>query len=83
MPGAGRTTKFKDNFPSKHFMYYFMRRHPRRSFLRANNIKHSRAGVSREDIQKFFQHFAKTVEGVPAANIWNYDKTNLPRRPWH
>jgi hypothetical protein len=78
---AGRTTKFKDNFPSKHFMYYFMRRHPQLSFRKANNIKRSRAGVSREDIEKFFQHFAKTVEGVPAANIWNYDETNLRDDP--
>jgi DDE superfamily endonuclease/helix-turn-helix, Psq domain len=78
---TGRTTKFKNNLPSKHFVYYFMRRHPELSFRKANNIKRSRAGVSREEIQEFFAHFTKTVEGVPACNIWNYDETNLRDDP--
>jgi hypothetical protein len=33
--------------------------------------------VSKKEVEKFFEHFSKTVEGVPAYNFWNFDKTNF------
>jgi hypothetical protein len=78
---AGRTTVFKDNFPTKKFVIGFLARHKELSFRKANNIKRSRAMVSREEVEKFFEHFSKTVEGVPASNIWNFDETNFKDDP--
>lgn len=45
------------------------------------NIKRSRAAVSRADINSFFDNFSKTVEGVPPSNVINYDETNLSDDP--
>ncbi len=39
------------------------------------------AFVSKEEVEKFFEHFSKTVEGVPAYNICNFDKTNFKDDP--
>ncbi len=35
------------------------------------------AMVSKKEVEKFFEHFSKTVEGVPAYKFWNLDKTNF------
>ena len=78
---AGRTTVFMNNYPSKHFVYHFMKRHPELSFRVVNNIKRSRAKVSREEVMKFFGHFSKVAAGVPATHIWNYDETNFQDDP--
>jgi hypothetical protein len=77
LDAPGRTTMFKDNFPTKKFVIGFLARHKELSFRKANNIKRSRALVSREEVQELFKHFSKTVEGVPPCNIWNFDKTNF------
>jgi hypothetical protein len=53
LDAAGRTTMFKDNFPTKKFVIDFLARHKELSFMKANNIKRSRALVSREEVQEF------------------------------
>jgi len=78
---AGRTTIFKKNLPSKHFVYHFLRRHPDLSFRAVNNIKWSRAKVTREDVLAFFTNYSKVAAGVPATHIWNYDETNARTTP--
>jgi hypothetical protein len=74
---AGRRTIFKNNFPTDHFVKHFLGRHKQLTFRKANNIKRSRAMVTREEVEKFFENYTKTVEVVPAENIWNYDETNF------
>ena len=78
---TGRKTAFVDNYPSKHFVYHFMRRHPELTFRAANNIKRSRARVSREDVQKLFNHFSQVAADIPPSHIWNYDETNCQDDP--
>lgn len=78
---AGRTTLFKKNLPTKHFVYHFLRRHPDLSFRAVNNIKRSRAKVTREEVLAFFTNYSKVAAGVPATHIWNYDETNCQDDP--
>ena len=77
----GRTTRFVGNLPGPDFVSSFMQCHPVLSIRRANLIKRSRAGVTHEIVTEFFQHFAITAEGVPAENMYNYDKTYLVDNP--
>jgi helix-turn-helix, Psq domain len=81
LDSAGRRSIFKDNLPTKKFVKGFLNRHPNLAMRKTNNIKRSRASVSREEVLEFFEHFSKTVEGVPASNIWNYDETNFKDDP--
>lgn len=45
------------------------------------NIKRSRAAVSHEDINKYFDNLEKELENVPSSNIVNFDETNLSDDP--
>ncbi|CAG4957952.1 unnamed protein product [Parnassius apollo] len=45
------------------------------------NIKRSRAAVSAEIITKYFEELQISLADVPAANIVNYDETNLADDP--
>ena len=47
----------------------------------ANPLKRSRAAVSREEVKEFLDRWAKTIDGVPPENIWNFDETNLRDDP--
>jgi hypothetical protein len=55
--------------------------HPKFSLRKVNPIKRARAAVSREDVQEFFSHFAKSVEVIPPENIFNFDETNFSDDP--
>ena len=55
----------------------FLQRHPALSLRMANNIKRSRARLSSDDVETFFDNFEATVEGIPPENVFNYDETNL------
>lgn len=80
---AGRVVKiFRYNFPGKDFARSFMQRHKSKLSLRlCQNIKRNRAGVSREELTKYFSHLQKSVQGVDPKNIVNYDETNLTDDP--
>ena len=52
---TGRRTIFKNNFPGPDFVEGFMRRHPELTVRKANLIKRSRAAVSHEDVNSFFE----------------------------
>ena len=51
----------------------FLQRHPALSLRMANNIKRSRARLSSDDVETFFDNFEATVEGIPPENVFNYD----------
>jgi hypothetical protein len=42
---------------------------------KATNIRRSRAAVSSEQIKEYFANLACEIEGVPARDIFNCDKT--------
>ena len=70
--------KFKNNLPGKEFCFSFLKRHKRQISLRfCENIKRSRAAGSQQMINEYFDNIAVSLEGVPPANILNYDETNL------
>ena len=77
----GASTRFKDNLPTHRWVAKFLGRHPEFSLRKANPIKRARAAVSREDVQEFFNHFAKSVEGIPPENLFNFDETNFSDDP--
>jgi len=79
-----RTVKqFKNgNLPGKDFSYSFLKRH--RDVLAqrlCENIKRSRAAVSRTTGGSYFANLEEELVGVPACNILNYDETNLSDDP--
>lgn len=45
------------------------------------NIKRSRAGISRITISEYFDKLAISLDGLPYSNILNYDETNLTDDP--
>lgn len=80
----GRTvSKFKDgNMPGKDWAQSFMKRHSDKLSDRdVRNINPSRAQVSAEDVNRFFDNFEKGTEDIPPSNIINYDETNLSDDP--
>jgi len=77
----GVVSVFKNNMPTHSFTVRFIGRHPDLSLRTANPIKRSRAAVTREDVTSFIEHWAKTIEGIPAAAIFNYDETNMRDDP--
>lgn len=47
----------------------------------AQNIKHQRAAVDREILNEYFDELQKTLDGVPASHVLNYDETNSTNDP--
>ena len=45
------------------------------------NIKRSRAGVTPETINNYFDELTNELKDVPLSNIVNYDETNLSDDP--
>ena len=54
-----------------------MERHPILSTRTANLIKRSRAALSHEIVDNFFEKFKQTMGDIPLENVYNYDETNL------
>lgn len=75
-------TKFLNNIPGKDWALSLLQRHKNDVAQRvASNINKSRAGVSREILEKYFDNLEVTLEGVAASNIFNYDETNVGDDP--
>lgn len=75
-------SKFKNNLPGRDFVFLFLKRH--RSSLRTRicqNIKRSRAEVTPEAINTYFDHLENELKDVPPCKIINYDETNLSDDP--
>lgn len=79
----GKSVKrFKDNLPGRDFVYSFLNRHRKDLSARmCQNIKRSRAAVSREAINEYFDKLEKELKDIPSSNIINYDETNLSDDP--
>ncbi len=73
--------EFKNNIPGKDWVCNFLTHHPDIRTRTAENIKLSRAAVTEEILTKYIQNLTKTMEGVPTANIYNFDETNLTDNP--
>lgn len=74
--------KFKNNTPGKDFAYSFLKRHKKQLSERlCQNIKRSRAAVSREILTEYFERLENELKDVPPQNIINYDETNLRDDP--
>lgn len=80
---SGKTVKrFKNNTPGKDFAYSFLKRHKKElSHRLCQNIKRSRAAVSRETITEYFEQLESELKDIPPENIVNYDETNLRDDP--
>ncbi|KAJ8935922.1 hypothetical protein NQ314_012590 [Rhamnusium bicolor] len=59
----------------------FLLRRPELSQRFSQNISHSRAATDEGTINHYFDNLQTEPEGVPPANIWNYDGTNLVDDP--
>jgi hypothetical protein len=78
---GGRTTRFVNNVPGPDFVRGFLRRHKELSRRTANLIKRSRAAVSHEVVNSFFDQYEQSAAGIDPDNIYNYDETNLTDNP--
>lgn len=78
----GRQVKvFKDNAPGKDWVAAFLGRHADLTERLAQNVKRARAELSEKVIDEYFENLKTTLEGVPAANIVNYDETGFSDDP--
>ena len=73
--------RFKNNLPTVEFVYHFKKRHSELTERFAGNIKRSRAKVSVERINEYFDNLSQELEGITADCIYNYDETNLSDDP--
>lgn len=63
--------------PGPDFVPGFMQRHPDLSSRTANLIKRSRAALTHEIVDSFFEKFKETLGNIPPESVFNYDETNL------
>ena len=71
---------FKDNMPGRDWLRSFTKRH-NLTKRRADNVRQSRARISPETVNSYFDHLEKELQGIPDSNIFNYDETNLTDDP--
>ncbi|KAJ8935839.1 hypothetical protein NQ314_012617, partial [Rhamnusium bicolor] len=75
----GKTSRrFKSNLLGQDFIYCFLKRNKARISLRfCENIKRTRANVSRDEINQYFDNLKECMRDVTPNHIVNYDETNL------
>ena len=72
---------FKDNRPGRDWLRGFMRRHNLTRRI-ADNVTRSRVTtITPENINSYFDHLQRELNGIPPTNIFNYDETNLTDDP--
>jgi hypothetical protein len=69
--------RFKENLPTHRWLDRFLSRHKGLTLRKSNAIKRTRAALSREEVNEFFVHFLKSMEGVEPGNLVNFDETNF------
>lgn len=68
--------------PGEEWVRAFLGRHKKVLSTRmCQNISRSRAAVSVESVNRYFDNLSKTISGVPPENIVDYDETNLSDDP--
>ena len=74
--------RFKQNMPGTEWVTTFMKRQEQTLSQRiCQNIKRSRAAVTPEIVNDYFDNLTETLKDIPASNIVNYDETNLADDP--
>lgn len=73
--------KFKNNKPGKDWYEGFQKRHQILAQRRSQSIKLSRAKVSPEDINKYFDNLEVSLQNVLPECIVNYDESNFTDDP--
>lgn len=73
--------KFNNNRPGKDWYEGFLKRHQVLAQRRSQSIKLSRAKVSPEDINNFFDNLEVSLLNVPPECIVNFDETNFTDDP--
>lgn len=77
----GKCTRFRDNKPGRDWWEGYLKRHQKLSEKWSQNIKRVRANVGEEAVKDYFDHLKTSMEGIPGANILNYDETNFVDDP--
>ena len=72
---------FKNNLPGTEWVNSFMKRSNDLTFRHAQNIRKSRADVSPEVINKYFDNLEENIKDVSPNCILNYDEVNLTDDP--
>ena len=73
-------SRFQNNLPGPDWLKNFVRRHNLTQRL-ADNVKGSRAEITQELVNGYFDNLETSVEGVTPENIYNYDETNVTDNP--
>lgn len=73
--------QFKDNLPGDDWVKLFLQRHPQLSVRASENLKRARASLTVDTLNTYFNELHTSIEGVPPANIINYDESNLTDDP--
>lgn len=81
LDSLGRTSRFVNNLPGPDFVRGFLARHKELTVRTANLIKRSRAALSQEIVNSFFDLYQESATDIPPSNVFNYDETNLRDNP--
>ncbi|XP_063237501.1 uncharacterized protein LOC134539411 [Bacillus rossius redtenbacheri] len=74
--------RFKNNLPGKKWIKCFLARQcVQLKYRMCTNIKRSRAAVTPEAIQTYFEELSVSLADVPAEAILNYDETSMQDNP--
>lgn len=73
--------RFKENLPNIDWVRSFLQRHQELTARMCQNIKSVRSKVDAAAVNSYFDNLEETLDEVPAANILNYDETNLTDDP--
>ena len=74
-------SQFKNNLPGRDWVKSFLNRHHQLAVRFAANIKRARASVDEKVITDYIENLSNELEGVPSANIYNYDESNMSDDP--
>jgi len=72
--------RFRNNCPGDDWLKSFVKRHTLTQRL-ADNVKPSRAEISSESVNEYFDELQESLKDVPPENIYNYDETNIMDDP--
>lgn len=80
---SGKTLRrFRNNLPGEDWAGSFLKRHKQKLSRRiCENIKRSRAAVSRDVVNQYFDNLDESLNGMPDTHIINYDETNFADDP--
>ena len=74
------TEIFKENMPGKDWVKSFTKRHGFTKRM-ADNVSLSRATITPDIVNTYFEHLEEELRGIPPSNIFNYDETNVTDDP--